>query len=300
MTYMRYWAMTLIAAAAGGFLALDKYAFAPNHAIWIAFAVAIAATVGSLAAAGFALARQNHLFSALSAFSALIAGFTIIATRTFTAPSALWIAFAGGLSVLLVSLRALALHEATIERVVHSLELNGAGQPVAVSPAQASTGSRVERLEIPSQMRSWLHWLTHTALGLGGAFVVLATFAWPHATAAVDPRWLWFGIGVAGVSIASVALIEYAVAAFDEGTGAIAEIVMTVSAAAVSAALVVTMVLQSGINYRWTAFALGAAMVGVALVASLVHELTGERVRHELEVAHGTAVEVEVDLVEAR
>jgi len=45
MTHVRYWALTVAAAAAGGFIAVDRFAFVPQHAIWIAFGVAIAAGV---------------------------------------------------------------------------------------------------------------------------------------------------------------------------------------------------------------------------------------------------------------
>jgi hypothetical protein len=57
MTHMRYWALTVAAAAAGGFIAVDRFAFVPQHAIWIAFGVAIAAGVFSLAASAVALVR---------------------------------------------------------------------------------------------------------------------------------------------------------------------------------------------------------------------------------------------------
>ncbi|HYB28799.1 MAG TPA: hypothetical protein VEF89_19455 [Solirubrobacteraceae bacterium] len=52
MTRMGYWAMTLTAATAGGFLAVDRYAFATNHAIRIAFGVAIAVTISAAGVAG--------------------------------------------------------------------------------------------------------------------------------------------------------------------------------------------------------------------------------------------------------
>jgi hypothetical protein len=136
VTYTRCWAVTLMAATAGGFLAVDQYAFATDHAVWIAFGAAIAAGVCCLAGTIDAFVRQNQPLSGLSTVGALIAPLTVIATRAFTAPTALWLAFAGGLALLLVSLRALALHEATVERVVYSLELNGSGHPVAVRASQ--------------------------------------------------------------------------------------------------------------------------------------------------------------------
>jgi hypothetical protein len=198
----------------------------------------------------------------------------------FTAPTALWLAFAGGLAVLLVSLRALALHEATVERVVHSLELNGSGHPVAARPSQPAAGTPFARLrdelEISGQMRSWADWLAYTAVGLAGTFVVLTTFAWRHPMPAVDPRWVWFGIGVIAAAIALAVLLEQALAAYDEGINAAwaAELAITITAVGVAGALAVTMALHASIDYRWTAFGLGAGLVGVSLAASLIHELT--------------------------
>jgi hypothetical protein len=46
------------------------------------------------------------------------------------------------------------------------------------------------------------------------------------------------------------------------------------------------MVALHGVDARWWAFGLGAGLVGVSLLASTIHELSSERVRHELEVAH--------------
>jgi hypothetical protein len=45
MTHMRYWAMTFAVAISGAFLAIERFAFAPSTAVWIAFAMAAAAVV---------------------------------------------------------------------------------------------------------------------------------------------------------------------------------------------------------------------------------------------------------------
>jgi hypothetical protein len=71
-----------------------------------------------------------------------VAGRTIVATRTFTSPTALWLALAGGLATLLVSVRALALRQTTIDtemrRLRHELEFthaaSGTGEPAAKAP----------------------------------------------------------------------------------------------------------------------------------------------------------------------
>jgi hypothetical protein len=47
-------------------------------------------------------------------------------------------------------------------------------------------------------------------------------------------------------------------------------------------------------NLRWWTFGLGAGLAGVSLVASVAHELSSERVRHELEVAQTSVGELAV------
>src|ERR1700750_701042 len=131
MTHMRYWAMTFAVAIGGAFLAIQRFAFAPTTPVWIACAVPAAAVVLSLAAVLVALLRDNQAFSGVSALSALVAAWTVIATLVFTAPTALWLAFGGGIVLLALSLRALALHETTVEEVVHQLEIDGSGDTFA-------------------------------------------------------------------------------------------------------------------------------------------------------------------------
>ena len=151
MTHMRYWAFSLSAGIGRAFIAIERFAFASTDAVWIAFAVATATAALSLAATVVALPRENHTFSGLSAVSAVVAAWTTIATRAFTTPTALWMAFAGGAALLMLSLRALALHETTVERVVQRLELNDSGEPTA--------GIQRRGVEISGTIRTWLPWL---------------------------------------------------------------------------------------------------------------------------------------------
>lgn len=147
----------------------------------------------------------------------------------------------------------------------------------------------------PYKMRSWADWLAYTAVGLAGTFVVLTTFAWQQPVPAVDPRWVWFGMAVMAVAIALAVLLEHALAAYSDGINAAraAELAVTIAAGGAAGALAVTMALHASIDYRWTAFGLGAAMVGVSLAASLIHELTSEPVRHELEIERPSDLEAE-------
>lgn len=293
MTHIRYWGMTLATAVCGAFIAIERFAFAPHAAVWIAFGVAIAAAVFALGAFLVALLRENHAFSGLSGLAALTAGWTIIAERTFSAPTALWLAFAGGIVLLMLALRALALHETTIERVVYALApaAGAQDQPVAAAPASATASNAARRVTISAAMRSWMYWLTHTALALAGALVVLLSFALSvpaHHHASV--RWIAFGIGIAATGTALASLLERALArdfaGLREGlSGRLGAIVLTGASMAVGAAMIVTMIVFSGSTARWVAFALGCGMSGVSLLAAIVHELTSERVRHEVEIA---------------
>ena len=58
---MRHWAVSSATAMAGGFLAINQFAFAPNHAVWIGMGVAIAATASSLGVTVVAVVRNNAL-----------------------------------------------------------------------------------------------------------------------------------------------------------------------------------------------------------------------------------------------
>jgi len=285
MTHMRYWAMTFAVAISGAFLAIERFAFAPTTAVWIAFGVAVAAVLFSLAAALVALLRDNQTFSGVSALSALVAGWTIIATRVFATPTALWLVFGGGIVLLTLSLRALALHEATVERVVHKLEVDGSGETFAAI--------RRRGIEISGTMRSWLHWLGHTGIGLAGAFVVASTFIWPQATADLSPRWLAFGVAAGAATIGLGLLLDglLDLQRTNMTRPRAIEFLLTGTAVAVAGALVVLTAANIG-NLRWWTFGLGAGLAGVSLAASLLHELSSERVRHELEVEHTTADEL--------
>lgn len=211
------------------------------------------------------------------------------------------IAFAAGIALLVVSLRALSLHETTIERVTYALEH---GSPLAEVESEQAIGSPPEprpaaigaamlrRLEVSAPMRSWTYWLMHTGIAIAGAFIVLMTYALNAPETTYDTlRWLAFGVGVAAAAMALGALLQRIVlrdgpgAVEGEGPGRLAAIALTGTSLAVSAGMVVTMAIYTTSTLRWIAFALGLGLVGASLLAHLIHELTSERVRHELEVS---------------
>jgi len=170
MTHTRYWAATLATAVCGGFIVIVRFAFSSSSTPWIVFGVAIAAATLSLVAFLVALSRSSHVLSGLSALNVLVGAWTIIAMLTLNTAAAGWLAFACGLGLLIVSLRGLALHETSIERIVHAL-----GDADA-SPGEQVTGTHtsVRRFTVSASMRSWLSWLTNTAMAVAGGFIVFA------------------------------------------------------------------------------------------------------------------------------
>src|SRR5919197_6710474 len=137
MSHIRYWASTMLLALAGGFMIVESQAFSAGSAAAIAFAVAIVLTALALIAI-YAGRTRERLFSLLPACAALIGGWTIVAMNVFSASTEKWLAFAGGAGVLALALCALTLHELTVERVVHSLELG-----VGAAEAETATPPRV-------------------------------------------------------------------------------------------------------------------------------------------------------------
>lgn len=143
-------------------------------------------------------------------------------------------------------------------------------------------------------MSSWLHWLGHTGIGLAGAFIVAGTFIWPHPTAELSPRWLAFGVATGAATIGLGLLLDglLDIRRTNVTTSRAIEILLTVAAVAVSFALIALTAIQGVGNLRWWTFGLGAGLAGVAMAASIAHELSSERVRHELEVARTTTGEL--------
>lgn len=229
--------------------------------------------------------------------NALIGAWTIIAMLTLNKPAAGWLAFADGLALLIVSLRAPALHETSIERVVYALDSETAGQAVqgihtdANSPLALKILSHLH-VRIHASMRSWLSWLANTAIAVAGGFIVVMTFAMTRPGANhVSPRWIAFGIAIAAGVVALASLLDHGVLRRNgktadwtaEGRPELLAFAALNLAAAV--ALIVTMIVYSGDTARWLAFALGCALAGVSLLGLAIHEITTERVRHELKVA---------------
>jgi hypothetical protein len=95
-------------------------AWAASTADWTAFDVSVA--VALLAAASAVRARQNsrRLGHGLVGLAAL---WSLAADLAFSGTALTWLVFADAIAVGVLALADLAAHEATTERIVHSLEV---------------------------------------------------------------------------------------------------------------------------------------------------------------------------------
>lgn len=115
-----------------------------------------------------------------------------------------------------------------------------------------------------------LHFISRLALLLTGAFLVLASQVWGSSTL----EWLFIAGGAVMIVLAMIDSIARNLA-----QRSIDGLLLLVGAWAVVEALVL-----SGLDLKWWSFGIGLAGVGLAALGLVVHEMTTERVVHELSV----------------
>lgn len=105
---------------AGAFLAVAAMAWSSGTAGWTAFGVSVGVAV--IAAASAALASKSaHRFG--HGLIALVAAWSLIAALIFSGSMLTWFVFGDAIALGVLALADLASHEASTERVVHSLEV---------------------------------------------------------------------------------------------------------------------------------------------------------------------------------
>jgi hypothetical protein len=105
---------------AGAFLTVAAMAWSAGRAGWTAFGVSLGIAV--IAAASAALAKKtSHRFG--HGLIALVAVWSLIAALVFSGSLLTWFVFGDAIAVGVLALADLASHEASTERVVHSLEV---------------------------------------------------------------------------------------------------------------------------------------------------------------------------------
>jgi cytochrome b len=105
---------------AGAFLAIASMAWSPGTAGWTAFGVSAGVTV--LAAASAVMAKKAPRRISHGVLS-VVALWSLIAAVVFSGTALTWLVFADAIAVGVLALADLAAHEATTERIVHSLEV---------------------------------------------------------------------------------------------------------------------------------------------------------------------------------
>jgi hypothetical protein len=110
----------------GGFLVVASQAFAPATLTWLMLGVGVAALAIAGPALGFA--RRGLAQRGLDGAVAVIAAWTIVAGLVFSGAAVTWLGFASAAAIVAIAISALTLHELSTERVVHSLEVHGAGE----------------------------------------------------------------------------------------------------------------------------------------------------------------------------
>lgn len=107
---------------AGAFLTVASMAWAAGTAGWTAFGVSLGIAVAAAASAALAKKRSHRIGHGIIA---LVAAWSFIAALIFSGSWLTWFVFGDAIALGVLALADLAAHEATTERVVHSLEVRG-------------------------------------------------------------------------------------------------------------------------------------------------------------------------------
>ncbi|HTU74161.1 MAG TPA: hypothetical protein VMG38_11650 [Trebonia sp.] len=105
---------------AGAFLTVAAMAWSAGTAGWTAFGVSVGIAVVAAASAALAKKTAHRLGHGLIA---LVAVWSLLAALIFNGSMLTWFAFGDAIALGVLALADLASHEASTERVVHSLEV---------------------------------------------------------------------------------------------------------------------------------------------------------------------------------
>jgi hypothetical protein len=105
---------------AGAFLTVAAMAWSAGTAGWTAFGVSVGIAVVAAASAALAARTAHRLGHGLIA---LVAVWSLLAALIFSGSMLTWFVFGDAIALGVLALADLAAHEASTERVVHSLEV---------------------------------------------------------------------------------------------------------------------------------------------------------------------------------
>jgi hypothetical protein len=106
---------------AAAFLTVASMAWSSGPAGWTAFGVSAGVTVLAAASAVLAKKSSRRIGHGLLGVFAL---WSLIAALAFSGTALTWLVFADAIALGVLALADLAVHEATTERIVHSLEVS--------------------------------------------------------------------------------------------------------------------------------------------------------------------------------
>lgn len=117
-------ALGMTTLLAGAFVSMATFAFARGVGTTIGFAVSIVVCCAGVAMAFLGWWRRRLKFELGGAAITVVAVWTIVAASgTFADATARWIAFGSGIGYMALGLAVLVVYEASVERVVHLLEV---------------------------------------------------------------------------------------------------------------------------------------------------------------------------------
>jgi hypothetical protein len=105
---------------AAAFLTVASMAWSTGPAGWTAFGVSAGVTVLAVASAAAAKKTSRRVGHGLLG---LVALWSLVAALAFSGTALTWLVFADAIAIGVFALADLAVHEATTERIVHSLEI---------------------------------------------------------------------------------------------------------------------------------------------------------------------------------
>jgi hypothetical protein len=104
--------------------------YSPPVAAALTFAIAAGVTIVALAATP---ARVGWIQRALSGVTAVLGGWTVVASLVCFPTTVVWLGFASALAIVALAVAGLTAHEPMTERVVHSLEVAPSAQPEPIT-----------------------------------------------------------------------------------------------------------------------------------------------------------------------
>jgi hypothetical protein len=117
---IRYFSFLALAIAAA-FLVVASQAFALPAIQGVSLGVNIGIlVVSALVTVGY---RSHLASSVIGSLTAIVAGWTIVASQVFSLGVVQTLTFAGGVAVVILAIAGLTAHELSTERIVHSLEM---------------------------------------------------------------------------------------------------------------------------------------------------------------------------------